>query len=198
MSQSLLGCLSESTSLILRRTTLFLHTLVYYCCAFYICLLTPMFLKSSWLFTKLYIFPGCHCSCCIAENVAMPMVVPMFSDSQCMNVKELPWIYFRYMKQYFSFFLISERFCISTLKPLLLVRLLSPPGLLTHCQAAFHVDTLESLSNFQWFFIKWLLFVIVTFVPSVLWDWNDFARLPQCISGLNQFGKPTKDYRGLD
>ena len=33
------------------------------------------------------------------------------------------------MKQYLSLFLISERFCISTLKPLLLVRLLSPPGL---------------------------------------------------------------------
>ena len=33
------------------------------------------------------------------------------------------------MKQYFSLFLISERFCISTVEPLLLVRLLSPPGL---------------------------------------------------------------------
>ena len=129
MSQSLLGCLSQSTSLILRRTTLFLRTLSCYCCAFYICLLTPIFLWSSWLFTKLYIFPGCHCFCCIAENVAMPMVVPMFSDSQCMNVKELPWIYFRYMKQYFSLFLISQRLCISTVEPLLLVRLLSPPGL---------------------------------------------------------------------
>ena len=43
MSQSLLGCLSQSTSLILRRTKLFLRTLSCYCCAFYICLLVHQF-----------------------------------------------------------------------------------------------------------------------------------------------------------